>query len=288
MKRFKKHAYWAVIPLLVVNVWFLSRRSERRAAEGRLAAKIAQREALESKWLSQPGTRVLTARLDSALREIPAEDCKLPPTAGKREALDQLTGRQKDDLYAAISGLAKAYAANDPNAMISYMSDRRQTIRHGQAEFMRGTLATAVGLPKAELDRKTDEQIYSQFWRESKAFPHWDSIVSDFSCIQTWRSTSAAAKVLDDLAQDDVDLWQRRDSSTLNFTSDRGLDAELREQGSVLMADAKIIVRHDAELLGAASPYYFRFWYDSTSGRWIPLAMVRIRTFEQAPIALLF
>lgn len=291
----KRWTIAGIVLFIALNLWILFRIAGKDSARPRGVShdREARATALRTEWSLSRAVPLTPAQIRDAVTEIRSGECFSLPPGSNPVSRTELTEQQLADLQAAIAGIVDAYAQSSPRDLISYMAERQMRLEPSLVARHRLYLIEALGRSHADVDEMPDEDVYSAMWRSLGGHSHWEGLVVESSCWQTWTSASMTAAQIKDsekLVNDLFAIFQGVRSWTNHFVPDghRSLEAELLADGSVLVADVSLIIEHDAEFFHEKAPYLYRFWYNRSSDTWQPLLMVRIKAFEGAPTEIMF
>jgi hypothetical protein len=284
-----------VVPLDIGLVWWFRQRSPSSATS---MPDITQTDELKAErliqWNSQAAASMASPELQSVVAGIYDRHCGTVPPGGSPVDGAVLSTEQRDDLIAATVGFLKSYSGGDPGEFLAYMGSRRQELSGPRVRQIRTLLSEEGGRTEQEVNRLSDQDTYKVLWQLLKVNSHWDAIVAESCCIRVFDSGSLSVDNLRDtgaLAKDENRVWHSMRSISPNFTpiNQQTLEAAYNgAQKSVLVADATIIVQHDAALLKQKAPYLVRLWFNPACKQWQPMLLVQLRSFEGAPTQLLF
>jgi hypothetical protein len=253
--------------------------AKRDEALGKRRAKAAD---FVERWNADHSVPIASDELPAAVAGISSVDCLSAPHGTSRRARPELSAEQSADLNAAIVGLLRAYATNEPETVIQFMHDRGEVIDHD----VRGVLESALRKQgQSEFDTLNDEQLFARLWAAIGCRSHWDGLLADSSCLQLWEGTGlprAAVGRFDASETKDPDAPAVELFTSFGGMSKRmhhfrplqgSLDDQLAGAGPVLFADIRLIIECDDAWMRSKSPVLCRFWYNATSATWQPLAL---------------
>jgi hypothetical protein len=245
-------------------------------------------------WNSQATVSLASPELRPVVSAIYDRHCGTVPVGGSAIGSTIPSTEQTDDLIEATVGFLKSYAKGESVDLMGYMESRHQELSPSRLREIKTLLTQDGGRTEQEVGALSDKDTYKLIWQLLKVNSHWDAIVSESCCIRVFDSGSLTADNLRDagaLAKDENRVWHSMRSISPNFTplSNQTLEAALNGKArSVLVADATIIVQHDAALLKQKAPYVLRFWFNPGFNQWQPLLLIQMQSFEGAPAQLLF
>jgi hypothetical protein len=243
-------------------------------------------------WAAQKVIRFGSQEFDDAVTELPTNDCIPSPPGAESFAFRELSQQQQTDLSSALRGLLLTFADYSPDALVSYMKERGETLDGQATSGMKKILVREHGFAESLLSSMSAQETLLLFWDRADLQTHWEGLLADSSCVRLWRIANVnpmTDKALrETLGQTDRDIWQGYARHRHIFVGNRSVDDVLREHGTVLCADVKVSVKHDAAHRGEVAPYHFRFCYDPLDEKWHPVDMVRMVTFADAPRKILF
>jgi hypothetical protein len=233
-------------------------------------------------WASQPSVLLQSTELDQGVADVLAsEDCIAAARNAELVRLSQLTTAQRSDLALAIGGFLKAYARNDPVAVYDYMESRQEILPAEELQLIRTALVSEQGMDRASVDAMDQRTLFSAEWKKLlHGDPHWGSLALHSGCVRLWRTGAALdPRVPSPLGQEDNSVFTNIVSHKHSFVPRVDtMQSRVAQDGSLLMADVKLVIKYDAERLEVPTPHYVRFWYDPGAQVWHPHQLVLIVT----------
>jgi hypothetical protein len=233
-------------------------------------------------WASQPSVLLKSTELDQAVADVLAsEDCIAAPRNAQLVRVSQLTAAQRSDLGLAIAGFLKAYARNDPVAVYDYMESRHEVLPAEELPEIRNALVSEQGMGRSSVDAMDQRALFSADWKMLlHADPHWASLALHSGCVSVWRTGVAPdPRVPTSLGQEDNAVFTNIVTHRHNFVPRAdSMESRVAKDGFLLMADVKLVIKYDDELLQVPTPHYVRFWYDPGTQVWHPHQLALIVT----------
>ncbi len=285
----KRAAFFALLAFLLLSnaMLLLWQRSTRKVLpKARLQNSSAdfrstdRRHAILKDWYSKPSVPVERNKLEDALQNVFTHECVLAAPHGCVVVpADELSNTQRRDLVTAIVELLVSYGDGSPEAVIAYMHERgEQLVPKMMKNKWRYYRDTHMGV--ADARRPSDEDVWAHYWRDWKYGAEWAGIVADATSATIARCPAKRVALLrsaGSLATDRFPIWMNKTTFPHHFAPHgvRNTVYTLKENDTVLIADVRLVVVHSLKLFGQRSPYYVRYWCDSTTSKWHPLLLVR-------------
>lgn len=271
-------------------LWFFYRR---RHDVPQPVATEAQRQkdmaSLISAWGADRHVPILSESLRQQIAALKDENCISVPKGARSVSRSDLSQHQTDDLSTAIADLLQAYARNSPEAVFDYMHTRGKALdkvrRKGFQELL-----TSIG--QHDGADQPDRAFYSETWKTLQRESHWKVLVPESSCVQIWEVTATASELENMASKRTDDLFGTFHSVAHfphNFVSTAGEPYSDERHGSVILADAKLVIQYDKELFGDYVVCFLQLMYNHEIEAWQPWQLSRIRTArgrKQAPLVL--
>lgn len=226
-------------------------------------------------------------------RGKPETPCFSIPPQGHAVDVRDLSEEQRIDLDEAVVGLIKAMAADSGEAILKYMESRRKVFSPESAAGWRRTLVEHYNFELSSVDVMSDSAVFLASRGAVGNASHWSEVAVKESCCTVWTSSTISAKELRDpstLSKALFEVFQGYRSWSDNFVSagSNQLENVSARHEETLIADARVLVEHDAGHLHQRAPYLVRLWYHPDHRRWQPIALLRIDTFDDGPLELTF
>ena len=266
----------ASVILLAVGYWlFRGDDPPRDPYEARIAEQASRVEQWTAGDVAGGTTR---AEFLPVLRAA-GTDC-LPARHGVQPVpADSIPAEQRDGLDHAVADLLAAYMRDDPQAVLDSMSRQHERLSPGFTKIVRELLGTDSGVDPAEVAALSDREAWLRFYPISAGPNVWDGVVGDAACLTFWRTDrELSSDVKNNLTRSESEVFENVNKFVHGFLPDRPLEDVLGDEGSVLFADVKVIVRLDPEFYGEPAPYFLRYWYEPRAAVWHPYQMERVWT----------
>jgi hypothetical protein len=109
-------------------------------------------------------------------------------------------------------------------------------------------------------------------WKGMRCNSHWRRLVSNGTCLSVWEMKGTELPELQKSAPRKA-LFGNQATLTHVFAPPEQSDLGNLPQ---LVADLTVLVRHDQALIDLVAPYYFRFRFDRSDGKWHPLELIYV------------
>lgn len=180
-------------------------------------------------------------------------------------------------LAASFETLVFAYARDDIDSVFRYMSDCGERPDPARVAETRATLRER-GVDPATVDVLADEQVLKEWAKGADGQgikSHWEGILDAAGCRCFWTSAVVPSPRHNPLGKDNYTVFGSERTFAHHFAPATTVSDALARDGSVLLADIRIVVCFDDALFSQPCAYYFRFWYDPNGALWHPFQMVR-------------
>ena len=260
--------------VLAVSVSAQQNRSRRSAEEvEQLQHKQAELLAAWEKEEVEPLDSRDLAKIVSSI----TDKGTLPiPENGTKVGLDSLAVETRNDLNHALVGLLHAYCSElQTTAIIAYMKERNEQMDDAHLDKLKSIVQQNLKLSNDDVKALTAEDLFRLF-RGDDVQSHWAAIQTNESCVRLWKTSEVLSKdVLDEFGKEYWPVFPGVAKYHHNFRPKTSLDDEVRNNGSALIADVKLLIRFDDKLFSRSAPYFVRFWFCTADKKWHPLQLVR-------------
>lgn len=209
------------------------------------------------------------------------------PTEGQAIAKEDLDPAVVEELNDTVRDLLLAYKKGRPVHIVNYMRTRDETLSSKSVARMKKYLFEHFGFQHADLEGKSDEEIYSLCWDVDSTDPAFDALLVEKCGISFWTISDEATVTIsnqEEFGSQDYDLWRWRTMCDDNFSNQSDtIDEQVSKSGDVKVADVRLVVKHRGAAIHSICPYVIRFWYSNTREKWIPCLFQQIRTSRDIP-----
>lgn len=275
-------------------VWFTERKEE--VPESPLVAMTKEAKHGEQllKWHADDPLLLSSMECRDALANLkPGDELEVPRDA-VRLTRDDLGADLSQDLARTLHEFVSAYHEGTLSALCEYMETRLETIFPKTADQFGAYLVDKHGYDHAtQLASLSEMDLVQEFWNVRNTAPDWEYLIPNDSGIQIWQSVKQTHETLSDplrFGNHDASLWGRRANIHHNFANPDGdnLEAELARSQKIIVADARLVIKHKVDGVHSICPYVVRFWYSTKRQRWIPHMLLQFRTSLDIPRRLIF
>jgi len=268
-----------LVVFVAMNAWLLFRN--RVSTSKRKDASVSVQEQLRTKWNSDASVGLDSSRIVSEVQALPEGECFSAPSDVETVKLMALPREQTEDLMQLITKLLTLYSENSVDGILSLMDALGEKLDMDKRDIMIKGLVKTHKMSLTDVKNMSDRKLVNVFAEKYNYNPHWQAIVPKSSCVQLYRMRTREQLDADLFARSDLDIWHNMASYHHAFRPTRTADVELNSRGEVLVADLRLVIRHDSSALNVVVPYYFRFWYDSQGKHWHPV-QARVITSDMA------
>lgn len=190
---------------------------------------------------------------------------------GEAYSFKTLSDASRNDLINTLGGAVAALATGKADALIDYMTDRgmkldRRSLGEASAEF---------GLPPTGSPEKQAFAVWDRVGIE----PRWSHWAPGETTIHVWKPRSLRHVSMIQLGRNASWVWGNETVFRSFFTTSPSFEQASRREPTPV-ADARVLIEHDASLDQERSPYFFRFWYSEKVAAWRPLALKLVRAAD--------
>lgn len=206
------------------------------------------------------------------------------PEKGTKVDLDSLAEETRTDLNAAIVGLIKAYCSElQTTAVISYMKERDEKLYPVLMRTVRETLQRRLKLTEDDLKAMSDEDVFRlSVGDDSRS--HWAGLQPEESSVEVWKTTDKLKQqTMQEFGQEYRAIFSGMSHYNHFFRPKTSIDDELKNNGNVLIANVKLLVRFDNRLNNTPAPYFVRLWFCTVDKKWHPYQLVRSEVGDIPP-----
>lgn len=275
--------------LIVINLYLALRESD--PDENQEVKDSLIRQGYLQAWHSQPGASLAAPDLKDALTRLPVDDC-LAISTDDRIKVAELDIAAREGLYRTLLEFLECYASNNKDGteqLLAFMKRREEVVPIETIKLMNGLLVKDAGMQKADLAGKSPEELVGIFHNKLNAKHPFQEILIEGSCLSALKSDRAPPEGLARATtREDHKLWRNQVGFTHLFKPRWSLDQEVGSKGTVILAEARLLIRHDSSNFQIVCPYYLRLWYDSRGRCWHPLSLECYPTSEDFHVRFLF
>ncbi len=259
--------------LLAINLYFGFHRGGSDPIADQELADQRTRDTLLERWASAAGVPLKDGpELLQAIQRIPTNDCMTLTTDARLVEPSALPPSSHDDLIHAIGQFLLCYSsqvAGDPNSLFNLMSARKEQLPRETVELLRTLMVNEGGKSRAELASKTAPEILATYLGLVQCERPMSELLVEESCLSIRDVKHLATEGSQGgFSREDHRLWNNQVGLSKLSRAARTVEQEAMSRGSVLMAHARLLVRHDADHFAISFPYHLELWYDTTERAW--------------------
>lgn len=247
-------------------------------AEGveRVRKMYAEQAELLAEWDKGEVESLDSKDLAKIISSISDKGTGAVPQDGTKVDLDSLAAETKNDLNNAIVGLIRAYCSElQTTAVIVYMKERNEVPDKPFIDKVRSELLKQDKLSGDDIKQLSDDDVL-RFFHGDDIQSHWAGIQINESNIHVWKASQfLAEKTIQDFGREYWAIFPGLTSYSHTFSPKTSLNDESNNNGSVLIADVKLLIRLDDKLLSKPAPYFIRFWFCTADNKWHPFQLKR-------------
>jgi hypothetical protein len=297
-KTLKSYRWMLGVVILVgsaAGLWFATR--PHRDTRGRPVVTAEERAAeklrLLDEWQAARAVPISSAELDRVIDQtLSAAGTMSPPPAGTKFDSGDLSAEQRADLSAAVRGWLRAYSGGTIDNVLSYMTDRGETPDADAVAVLKECVGPAPGRDPAAVNRLSGPATMRAYWTAFCERPGWEAVLDGQGDTLLWTT----AQVPGDDAEKKYFAQHRDNTVFANIVNHRhmfrpsssSLPAALKQNGRVLLADVRVVIKYETTRFGEPRPHFLRLWYDPQSRKWHPLSMYLVCTVSQGYPSVLF
>jgi hypothetical protein len=187
--------------------------------------------------------------------------------------VEKLSEEMKEDLEKALTDILLIYAQNDPGKLLSYMAARNESPTSKILDFAIDFLTEeSQAQPGFKPTKEDPTALMLALWKGMRCNSHWSRLVDDGMCLTVWEMQEGNVPELQKGAPRKA-LFGNQATLTHHFAPP---EQSSSSDSPHLIADLVVLVRHDQALKDLVAPYYFRFRFNRSDGKWHPLQLIYV------------